>query len=60
MAVYQVAIIFEADTDEAAINLAGNLSMVTGDWSNDDVEEMKVSNAKIAFTKFEKEEDAGE
>ncbi len=60
MAVYQVAIIFEADTDEAATNLAGNLSMVAGDWSNDDVEEMKVSNAKIAFTKFEKEEDAGE
>lgn len=55
MAVYQVAIIFEADTDEAATNLAGNLSMVAGDWSNDDVEEMKVSNAKIAFTKFEKE-----
>ena len=58
MAVYQVAIIFEADTDEAATNLAGNLSMVAGDWSNDDVEEMKVSNAKIAFTKFEKEGDA--
>ncbi len=60
MAVYQVAIIFEALSDEAATNLANSLSMIVGDWSNDDVEDMKISNAKMAFTKFEKEEDAGE
>ncbi len=54
MAVYQVAIIFESDTDEKATDLASYLSKEVGASQEDSL----ISNAKIAFTKFEKEQDA--
>lgn len=51
MSVYQVAIIFEAESDEAATVLAEQVGeAVRGEQDSD-----FISNAKIAFTKFEKE-----
>lgn len=56
MAVYQVAIIFESETDERATSFAELLSSTAASSTSIG----KIENAKIAFTKFEKEEDAGE
>ena len=54
MAVYQVAFLFEAANDAAAQVMAERLSETANN-----VEEVGFAdNAKIAFTKFEKEEDA--
>ncbi len=51
MAVYQVAIIFEAESDERATTFAELLqsNSASADATG------KISNAKIAFTKFEQE-----
>lgn len=48
MAVYQVAIIFEVESDEIATKIAQAVA--------DNFAEDPEMNAKIAFTKFEQEE----
>lgn len=52
MSVYQVAIIFEAESDDKATLLAERLQEAARLHGLEKMEEL---NAKISFTKFEKE-----
>ena len=51
MAVYQMSLIFEAETDEKASDLVEYLTKESGAYQEDGL----ITNAKVAFTKFEKE-----
>ncbi len=51
MAVYQVAIIFESPDDQAATAFAESVAIEAKETEEDKI----ISNAKISFTKFEKE-----
>lgn len=53
MSIYQVSIVFEADSDATATQVAEKLSSVAAKADAQGV----VSSPKIAFTKFQKEEE---
>ena len=57
MAVYQVSVVFEAETDEKATAVAERISKAVLDA---ELEDSLCTGGKIAFTKFEKEAAVGE